>query len=132
MPDNQTLGPTSRHHESFWVNNMATSFNLSPSVSAVIPATQGLILRFQLNASCHIRITNTTGNIVSGLTIWCCYDPNVTVPGVKDVLLSNADINPHKSVALDAGPFNFPEAGAIYAVCNTPNALAMHISQASY
>jgi hypothetical protein len=89
------------------------------------------IEQFNSRLSCHIRLTNTTGTLISGIWIWCVYTPNSS-PGTKDVLLANADIKPYESVAIAAGPFNFPDNGSLWAMCGTANALAIHINKAAY
>lgn len=115
---------------------MSVQYDLSPSSALLIPtsaniATAVLLERFTIRTSCHIRLTNTTNVAIDGIWLWAMYGPGAT-PSTKDVLLANCSILPYESIALDAGPFNFPQNGALFGRADTANVVAMHVSKAQY
>ncbi len=115
---------------------MSTQYDLAVSSALLIPtsaniATPVLLERFSIRTSCHIRLTNTTNVAVDGIWLWATYDSSIA-PSLKHVLLANASILPYESIALDAGPFNFPEHGALFGRADTADVVAMHVAKAQY
>lgn len=109
---------------------MSIQTDLSPSNSAFVPVTLSLVERFNQRTSCRFRITNVTGLVVSGLWVYGVYSN--AAPALKDVILASAELQPYESVAIDGGPFNFPDQGSVHAVCGTASAVTIHISKVTF